>query len=149
METKDKYMAFAYMSIFFIGMVSHEIALEYASNEFAKTVESFAAIVTLFQFGSCFILPFIISKGEVVHTFPKSKKEYFNYVQLSIAVFGATTLSTHSLKYVSYPTKVIFKSAKLIPTMIVASIMNKGQSFTLLDYLAALFLCLGAAVSDM
>lgn len=140
----DKFMSFIYMSIFFLAMISHEVALEYASKKFSH-INSFATIVTLFQFGSCFILPFIISCGEVRHTFPKSKIEYFRYVQLSIAVFGATTLATHSLKYVSYPTKVIFKSAKLIPTMIVSTFMNRGTSYKWLDYLAATFLCLGAA----
>lgn len=142
---KDKYMLFLYMSIFFLAMISHEVALEYASKEFSN-IPSFATIVTLFQFGSCVILPFIISRGEVRHTFPKQKVEYYNYFLLSFAVFGATTLATHSLKYVSYPTKVIFKSAKLIPTMIVSTFMNRGGTgYKWLDYLAASFLCLGAA----
>ena len=61
-------------------------------------------------------------------------------------VVGATMLSTRSIMYVSYPTKVIFKSAKLIPTMVVATIVNPGaSSYGFLDYLAAAMLCCGAA----
>jgi len=47
--------------------------------------------------------------------------------------------------YVSYPTKVVFKSAKLIPTMIVYTLLNKGDKYGILDYIAAMFICLGAA----
>ena len=48
-------------------------------------------------------------------------RDFTPYIRLSLAVFGATALATHSLHYVSYPTKVVFKAAKLIPTMIVST----------------------------
>ncbi len=38
----------------------------------------------------------------------------------------------------------MFKSAKLLPTMIVASILNPTKKYSYLEYFAALLLCLGA-----
>lgn len=46
---------------------------------------------------------------------------------------------------VAYPVKIVFKSSKLIPTMIV-SIFFLGKSFSLADYLSALMLCTGTAL---
>jgi solute carrier family 35 (adenosine 3'-phospho 5'-phosphosulfate transporter), member B3 len=66
------------------------------------------------------------------------------YIFLSILVFGSAGLATESVKYVSYPTKVVFKSSKLIPTMLVASIMQR-KIYTYTEYAAAMFLCIGAA----
>ncbi len=135
-----------YMLVFFFMMIGHEIALEAASTTF-KQLDSLASAVTLFQFGFCFFLPLLTSTKEVIRTFPKTWRATLPYVQLSILVFGATGLATQSLKYVSYPTKVVFKSAKLIPTMIVSTFVthtNKSK-YKLLDYFGALLLCLGAA----
>lgn len=136
----------SYMLIFFFMMIGHEVALEAASTSFQQ-LESLASAVTLFQFGFCFFLPLITSTKEVMRTFPKTFKASLPYIQLSILVFGATGLATQSLKYVSYPTKVVFKSAKLIPTMIVSTFVTRTHrtSYRLLDYLGALLLCLGAA----
>ena len=97
--------------VFFFAMIAHELALEAVSSNFHE-LDSLASAVTLFQFGFCLLLPVIVSKGKVCETFPKTIKEFVPYIRLSFLVFGATGLATQSLKYVSYPTKVIFKSAK-------------------------------------
>lgn len=133
-----------YVTVFFFAMIAHELALEAASTSFPE-LESLASSVTLFQFGFCFLLPFIVTRGQVCKTFPRSFRATLPYVKLSFLVFGATGLATQSLRYVAYPTKVIFKSAKLIPTMIVSTIFNNGKKYSWLDYFAAFLLCLGAA----
>jgi len=130
--------------VFFFAMIGHELALEAVSSNFPD-LDSLASVVTLFQFGFCFMLPFIASRGKVCETFPRSAKEILPYIRLSILVFGAIGLATQSLKYVSYPTKVIFKSAKLIPTMLMSSLVYKNRTFTLLEYFSAFLICLGAA----
>lgn len=132
------------MLLFFFAMIIMELSLEGAGAQYGE-LDSFAAAVTLFQFGYCFALPMFITRGKVFETFPSNARELFPYVKLSLLVFGATALSTRSIKYVSYPTKVVFKSAKLIPTMIISTILNKGSKYGKLDYLSALLLCLGAA----
>lgn len=124
-------------------MIAHELALEAANSEFSD-LGSLPYAVTLFQFGFCVLLPLVISKGRALAKFPRNTKDFIPYIRLSIVVFGATALASMSLKYVNYPTKVIFKSAKLIPTMVVATLLQ-GKRYGTHDYVAALMLCAGAA----
>lgn len=100
--------------------------------------------VTLFQFGFCLLLPLIISRGEGLKRFPRTIGGFVPYIRLSIVIFGATGFATQSVKYVSYPTKVVFKSAKLIPTMMVATVLQR-KIYGKLEYAAAVMLCAGAA----
>mmetsp|Transcript_29709 Transcript_29709/g.45451 ORF Transcript_29709/g.45451 Transcript_29709/m.45451 type:complete len:373 (-) Transcript_29709:79-1197(-) len=139
----QKNPAIIFILVFFLAMIGHEIALEAASTSFSQ-LDSLAAAVTLFQFGFCFILPFVTSRGAVMRTFPRSLREAVPYIKLSLLVFGATGLATESLKYVSYPTKVVFKSTKLIPTMVVATVFTPDKTFSFVDYLSAFLLCCGA-----
>jgi adenosine 3'-phospho 5'-phosphosulfate transporter B3 len=44
--------------------------------------------------------------------------------------------------YINFPTKVVFRSCKLIPTMVVASLVHK-KVFTLVEYFCALAVCAG------
>ena len=136
---------FNYIITFMLSMIGFELILEKANGEF-HDVDSFAAVSTLFQFGMCSIFPLMLSFGAVLKTFPRSRQELMKYIQLSMIVFGATFQATRSIKYVRYPTKVVFKSAKLIPTMIVSTIIHKGATkYSFMDYFAAVLLCLGTA----
>ena len=146
-------------------MVFHELALESINVVYSQPPYSFQYLtssITLFQFGFCVILPTVLSVtcsgGDVIRNFPRQWKQFFVYVKLSAVVYGATALATMSLAYsgVTYVTKVVFKSAKLIPTMIVGVIMDaraikagnknvKKKNYSVWDYGSALLLCLGAA----
>uniref|UniRef100_A0A7S2UHY5 Sugar phosphate transporter domain-containing protein n=1 Tax=Attheya septentrionalis TaxID=420275 RepID=A0A7S2UHY5_9STRA len=113
-------------------------------------MDALADAVTLFQFGFCVLTPLVATKGQAARNFPPSIRECIPYMQLSLVVFGATALATRSLVYVTYPTKVVFKSAKLIPTMIVSTLCSsrstkQKKTFGSMDYLAAALLCAGAA----
>lgn len=132
-----------YMGIFFFAMIGHELALEAATTTFSD-LQSLAYAVTLFQFGFCLILPLVVSRGNALARFPRTQRELFPYVRLTIVVFGATALATQAVVYVAYPVKVVFKSAKLIPTMAVATLLQ-GKRYGALDYVAAALLCAGAA----
>lgn len=93
----------------------------------------------------------------MIKSFPRTRKQIFTYIKLSTVVYGATAFATMSLTYegVTYVTKVVFKSAKLIPTMVVGVIMDamaeksgrviKKRKYGLWEYSSALLLCLGAA----
>jgi adenosine 3'-phospho 5'-phosphosulfate transporter B3 len=131
------------MFIFFFGMVGHELALEGATTEFSS-VRSIASSATLFQFAFCFLLPLMVTQGRALQRFPKSPRDAIPYGKLCLVVFGATALASYSLKWVTYPTKVVFKSAKLIPTMMVSTFLQ-GKRYGWLDYAAALLICVGAA----
>jgi adenosine 3'-phospho 5'-phosphosulfate transporter B3 len=124
-------------------MVIMELTLEAAQASFPD-LSALPYAVTLFQFSFCFLLPVCISKGETLKDLPTSFTAVVPYVSLSLIVFGSTGLATMSIRYVSYPTKVIFKSTKLVPTMFVAT-MLQGQRYSTIDYLSAFLLCAGAA----
>jgi len=148
-------------------MVLHELALESIYVVYSQPPYSFqhlTSTITLFQFGFCVLLPTALSitcsraGGDVIRNFPREWKQLFVYVKLSAVVYGATALATKSLAYkgVTYVTKVVFKSAKLIPTMVVGVIMDaraikngnkniKKKHYSVWDYGSALLLCVGAA----
>lgn len=136
-------LTLTYMLVFFAAMIAHELAMEAASKEFIE-LPGFANAVTLVQFAFCFLLPLIVTKGKALNRFPTTLSQLLPYVQLSLVVFGATALASQALVYVTYPTKVVFKSAKLIPTMLVSTCWNKA-SYRWIDYIAALLFCVGAA----
>ena len=150
-NTGSKQAITIYIAVFFFAMIAHELALEAASSDPQfKELDSLPYAVTLFQFGFCVLLPVIASKGKALQRFPSKNnpREFLPYIKLSLVVFGATGVSSMALKYVTYPTKVIFKSAKLIPTMIVATLFHK-KKYNFIEYVAALLLCMGAAGYSM
>jgi len=146
-------------------MVVHELALEAITAVYSQppyNLPHLASSITLFQFGFCVILPFalsiISSSGDVIKNFPRTRAEFKVYILLSIVVYGATAFATISLSYegVTYVTKVVFKSAKLIPTMLVGVILDyrtvrqgrvvpNRKKYGVYDYISALLLSAGAA----
>ena len=65
-----------------------------------------------------------------------------DYMQLTACLFGTSYLSTVGLDYISYPTKVVFRSCKLIPTMLLGTFINR-RVFSLHQYLSAAVISLG------
>ena len=154
-----------FVAVFFGAMVVHEIALEAITNVYSLppyNLPHIASSITLFQFGFCVLLPFLLSvfssQGDVIRNFPKTRAEFKIYILLSIVVYGATALATMSLGYdgVTYVTKVVFKSAKLIPTMLVGVLLDaraakrgmtvvRKKKYGMYDYASACLLSFGAA----
>jgi len=64
------------------------------------------------------------------------------YPLLTFCLLSSSALSNMALNYINFPTKVVFRSCKLIPTMVVASVLNK-KTFTSLEYSCALAVCAG------
>lgn len=141
-------------------MVGHELALESLAVTYQR-FEHMSTSITLFQFGFCVLHPGLLSLtckggGDVIESFPRTLRQLFTYVKLSAVVYGATACATMSLQYegVTYVTKVVFKSAKLIPTMIVGVVLDaraeragklvKKRHYGVWEYSSALLLCLGA-----
>jgi len=73
------------------------------------------------------------------------KVQATSYMQLTCCLLGSSYLSTVGLDYINYPTKVVFRSCKLIPTMAVALVMNK-ERFSLTDITCAIAICAGLAM---
>eukprot|EP00579_Thalassiosira_antarctica_P025245 CAMPEP_0202019320 /NCGR_PEP_ID=MMETSP0905-20130828/41691_1 /ASSEMBLY_ACC=CAM_ASM_000554 /TAXON_ID=420261 /ORGANISM="Thalassiosira antarctica, Strain CCMP982" /LENGTH=289 /DNA_ID=CAMNT_0048580553 /DNA_START=188 /DNA_END=1053 /DNA_ORIENTATION=- len=148
-----------FILLFFSAMVGHELALEALATAYQR-FPHMATSVTLFQFGFCVLLPLSLSPavgGDVMKRFPRTPSDLWVYIKLSAVVYGATACATMSLRYegVTYVTKVVFKSAKLIPTMIVGVVLDamaeksgkviKKRKYGVWQYSSALLLCLGAA----
>jgi solute carrier family 35 (adenosine 3'-phospho 5'-phosphosulfate transporter), member B3 len=64
------------------------------------------------------------------------------YPLLTILLLSSSALSNLSLSYINFPTKVVFRSCKLIPTMLVAWCWH-GQRFSTTQYGCAAAACLG------
>mmetsp|Transcript_24970 Transcript_24970/g.38637 ORF Transcript_24970/g.38637 Transcript_24970/m.38637 type:complete len:410 (+) Transcript_24970:152-1381(+) len=65
-----------------------------------------------------------------------------SFAALTMCLLSSSALSNVSLNYINFPTKVVFRSCKLIPTMFIGGIIN-GRIFSPSEYFAALFVCTG------
>ena len=64
------------------------------------------------------------------------------YLFVAGCLMASSSLSNIALNYINYPTKVVFRSCKLLPTMALATVINKKR-FTSVEYLSALAICAG------
>lgn len=64
------------------------------------------------------------------------------YPLLTMCLLASSALSNMSLNYINFPTKVVFRSCKLIPTMMIASVIHK-KVFNCTEYICAFAVCAG------
>jgi solute carrier family 35 (adenosine 3'-phospho 5'-phosphosulfate transporter), member B3 len=64
------------------------------------------------------------------------------YPMLTLCLLSSSALSNLSLNYINFPTKVVFRSCKLIPTMVIASILHR-KIFSGTEYICATMACVG------
>ncbi|CAE7256000.1 Slc35b2 [Symbiodinium pilosum] len=60
--------------------------------------------------------------------------------------FLSNTLSQYSTHSVEFSLKIVAKASKLLPTMLISGLLGNSSHFEALDYVAALFLCVGTAL---
>jgi len=65
-----------------------------------------------------------------------------DYTFLTICLLSSSGPSNMSLSYINFPTKVVFRSCKLIPTMVLATLINK-HVFSSVEYVCAIAMCVG------
>lgn len=70
------------------------------------------------------------------------------YPLLTACLFASSSLSNLSLSYINFPTKVVFRSCKLVPTMVIATIVNQ-RVFKSYEYFCALSICAGLVLFAM
>lgn len=75
--------------------------------------------------------------------FTKPKVPLYSYGLLSVLTTAGMYFTNASLAYLSYPTRIIFKSAKPIPTMGVEVIYPPRKTFTSLEIVAIFLLTIG------
>ncbi|CAE7028327.1 pst-2 [Symbiodinium natans] len=69
----------------------------------------------------------------------------YDYLKLSMLTMGGMYLTNFSLHYLSYPLRVVFKSSKLIPVMVLSVVYLKKR-YTFFQYMAVLLLTAGVVV---
>ena len=90
-----------------------------------------------------------ISPVDVVEEEPPSwQKKIIFYSLLACCIALANGLSSTALNYVNMPAKVLFKSSKLIPVMIIGILMGI-ESYRLIDYLCGALICAGLIVFSL
>ena len=65
-----------------------------------------------------------------------------SYPLLTLCLLSSSALSNMSLNFINFPTKVIFRSCKLIPTMLISTLINR-RVFSAGEYASAAAVCLG------
>jgi solute carrier family 35 (adenosine 3'-phospho 5'-phosphosulfate transporter), member B3 len=66
------------------------------------------------------------------------------YPFLTLCLLSSSALSNLSLNYINFPTKVVFRSCKLLPTMVIATLLHPNKKkFTMIEYICATIVCLG------
>ena len=66
------------------------------------------------------------------------------YPFLTLCLLSSSALSNLSLNYINFPTKVVFRSCKLLPTMVIATLLHPNKKkFTMIEYICASIVCLG------
>ena len=69
---------------------------------------------------------------ELLKTKEKRIGKMQDYFKLSVLTVAGMWFTNWSLEYLNYPTRVLFKSSKLIPTMIVGTLMQ-GRFYSALE----------------
>ena len=123
-----------------------ELVLESVATNFRNKLigGSLATLITLTQFTWCFLIP-LVCKPETLKTISIAPAKIGPYMAMAFVVSCATVLATASLYFVAYPVKIVFKSCKLIPTMILSTVLL-GSTHSLGDYISAVLLCMGTAL---
>ncbi|XP_068677877.1 adenosine 3'-phospho 5'-phosphosulfate transporter 2-like [Montipora foliosa] len=106
---------------------------------FRTGMKSFGWFLTLVQFGFYTVFGLVETSLKSDKTRKIPLKTYSLLAFLTVATMG---LSNTSLKYLNYPTQVIFKCCKLIPVMI-GGIIIQGKMYRLVDYLACICMSVG------
>jgi len=70
-------------------------------------------------------------KKETGHVAPLSQ-----YTILTLCLLASSGFSNMSLDYINFPTKVVFRSCKLLPTMLISTIINR-RIFSSIEYICA------------
>jgi drug/metabolite transporter (DMT)-like permease len=129
--------------VFSIAQIAQELISEYIFNKpHAHSTGETAMVYALFQQFAAMLTARILLLFEKD---PGDTPKWSVVVGLAMLVYMSTAFANWALNWVFYPAKVIAKSAKLVPTMVVAVLMGNASKFAMSDYCAATLLCAGAA----
>ena len=106
---------------------------------FRDATFKFGLYMSFFEFLGCFV-------GSAVSNFRKQSSgvPLWKYFVMSMLVLISFALGNSSLRFVSYPTKVVVKSCKLVPAMALGTLIN-GKKYDAIAYASAICLSFAAA----
>lgn len=126
---------------FFALMLVHDGLQEQVQIRLLATNSNFGLLLSLVEMLACVIGPLLSPDNPFVGDRRGSIQQY---VALAAVVGSSVFLSNLCLKHVAYPIKVVGKSTKLVPAMMLSwCVLNK--KYTGKDYVCALLLCFGLA----
>lgn len=141
-------------TVFFGAMMMMEVSVE-ATTRHLKSLGAYQVglLITVAQFFGCAVVAWI-SGGRLKD--PKESAEqrtmsramlevWLPYFLLTGLIFCGTGLPNIAAGWVQYPVKVVFKSSKLIPTMMASAAMRNSRQFETHEYVAAVMICGGTA----
>lgn len=107
----------------------------------------FGAFMTSFEFLACSMGAMYerVIAGEKVWQRRASLREY---LALTVLTTGSAVCGTSSLGFVNMPVKVVCKSSKLVPTMLVGKVIN-CEIYSWKDWASAMLLCLFVAIFSL
>ena len=85
---------------------------------------------------------FLCGALEMKLTGDTRKASWKNYGILSVYTYGGMAMTNYALSYLNYATRIVFKSAKIIPVM-AFSVLIVGKKYNWKEWLSAAILVLG------
>ena len=77
-----------------------------------------------------------------IHGETSRKASWTSYAMLCTCLLISSATSNIALSYINYPTKVVFRSCKLVPTMLIATVYNK-KKVQWFEFIFGAFISLG------
>jgi solute carrier family 35 (adenosine 3'-phospho 5'-phosphosulfate transporter), member B3 len=126
---------------FFIMLFIHDALQELLMKRVGSSGGSFLAILDCV---ACFLGPLYLEPSILSKIFQRNSPGRQDFLRITFLVYGSVGFSSIALGSVAFPLKVVIKSCKLVPTMVVAGIFM-GKKFPTRDYFFAIMLCIGLA----
>lgn len=142
MEETETYLSRYRGVLLIVGVITTFIAHNYLQEAIMNLPDfDFGWSLALMEVAGVFFFTTFerIAVGEELfaHRAPLS-----SYVGLTMCLLTSSSLSNIALGYINYPTKVVFRSCKLIPTMVIAVMWNK-KKIGVGSFAAAIAVCAG------
>lgn len=128
-----------------VGLVAAFVVQNFLQEyTFAMPGFRYGTLMAFVEFATCAALAGVERKATGTASVWDRTRTLVEYAALSLVLPLSSASGTSALAHVNMPVKVIFKSSKLLPTMLVGRLVN-GTRYSAWDVGSAAALCLGVA----